>query len=310
MSERPGLAPADSLPEARLARARSAWLLWLIPLGAVALCGWFLYRDFVAAGPKLTVYFRNVDGLEAGNTQVKYRGAKVGMVKNLELTSDSQFVKVGLRLTRSARGLAGAGSVFWIVRPEVKLGGISGLRTIVSGEYITARPGPGPSTNTFFGIEKAPTDEGSNALQLVLFAPKLSSLQGQSPIIYRGVEIGEVLGYQLGPDSQEVVIRAAVRQEYAPLVRMNSKFWNAGGIDLKLGLFRGAEISAESAKTLIGGGIEMATPPAFEDPAKNGTAFRLYERPEEAWKAWAPAIALHLPEEAPQTKAASQTLLK
>ena len=49
------------LPKATLKKARPAWLLWLVPLGAAALCVWFIYRDFVASGPLITVYFQNTD---------------------------------------------------------------------------------------------------------------------------------------------------------------------------------------------------------------------------------------------------------
>ena len=82
------------LPKAKIRRARPAWLLWLIPLGAAALCVWFLYRDFIATGPKITIYFQNAEGLDPGNTAVKYRGAEVGIIKSLALTPDHQHVKV------------------------------------------------------------------------------------------------------------------------------------------------------------------------------------------------------------------------
>ena len=111
-----------------------------------------------------------------------------------------------------------------------------------------------------------------------------------------------VLHYQLGSDAASVVLRALVREEYAPLVRLNSKFWNAGGLSFKFGLFQGAEISAESPQTLLSGGIEFATPPDARPTATNDSVFALYEKPEEAWKKWAPALQLHLPEQAPSSE--------
>jgi hypothetical protein len=56
-------------PKAVTTKGRPAWLLWLIPLGVAALCAWFMYRDFVAAGPLITIYFQNVEGLEEGKNQ-------------------------------------------------------------------------------------------------------------------------------------------------------------------------------------------------------------------------------------------------
>jgi len=84
-------------------------------------------------------------------------------------------------------------------------------------------------------------------------------------------------------------------------VRANSKFWNAGGIDFHFGLFRGAEISAESAKTLLSGGIEFATPTDAGEPATDGAVFRLYDKPEDIWKSWMPEINLNLTNELADT---------
>ncbi len=70
-----------------------------------------------------------------------------------------------------------------------------------------------------------------------------------------------------------------VREEYAPLVRMDSQFWNAGGLHVRGGLFKGVEISAESLQTAVSGGIEFATPPNFQARAANGAVFVLNAKP-------------------------------
>jgi paraquat-inducible protein B len=294
-----GRTAKEAPPKAVIKKARPAWLLWLIPLGAAALCVWFIYRDYVAAGPLITIYFQSAEGLEEGNTQVQYRGAQIGEVKTIHLTEDGQRVKVTARLAGSAKSVAREGSIFWIVRPELKVGAISGLRTIVSGEYVTVQPGHGEPTNVFVAAETAPPAEMPGALMITIHAPSLESLEDHSPIFYRGIEVGEVLGYQLAENARGVVVRARVRAEYAPLVRLNSKFWNAGGIDVHIGLFKGAEISAQSAQTLLSGGIEFATPPEPGEPASNGAVFELNDKPKDAWKEWAPSILLHLPSQAP-----------
>jgi len=289
------------LPKAEIKKTRHAWWLWLVPLGALALCTWFVYRDYIATGPVITIYFQDASGLEENNTQIRLLGATVGQVKRLALTRESNRVAVKARLAGSAKQLAKAGTVFWIVRPEFKVGAISGLRTIISGEYIAVRPGNGAHTNVFVGAETEPISEEAGALHLTLLVPSLRSVQEESSVYYRGIKVGEVLKYQLSEDAQGVKIRARIHKEYAPLVRANSKFWNAGGIDFRFGLFKGAEISAESAKTLLSGGIEFATPTDAGEPATDGTVFRLYEKPEDAWKNWMPEIKLNLTDELADT---------
>jgi paraquat-inducible protein B len=282
----------QNLPKAKIEKSRLSWLLWLIPIAAALLCVWYLCRDLIFAGPAVTIYFQNAEGLQAQVSLVQYRGVKVGEVQSLTLTKDRQRVAVKAQLASSAASLAREGSVFWIVRPEIKLGAVSGLRTIVLGNYITVQPGQGAPTNTFVGVEHEPI-EPVKALAIELHSAKLDSLQPQSPIFYRGIQVGEVLDCRLSEDAREVVIHARIDQEYAPLVRMNSKFWNAGGISFHLGLFSGAKISAESPQTLVSGGIAFATPPEPASAATNGVVFVLNEKPDDAWAKWSPAIPLH-----------------
>jgi paraquat-inducible protein B len=179
------------------------------------------------------------------------------------------------------------------------MGTISGLQTIVTGEYIDVQPGNGAATNVFMGVEQQPLGEQPGALSIVVRASALDSVQEHSPVFYRSLPVGEVTGYQLASDGRAVMIRARVRQEYAPLVRENSVFWNAGGLDIHVGLFKGAEVSAASAQSLLGGGIEFATPSNPGAPAAKDEVFELNEKAKDEWKNWAPSIPLHLPAQAP-----------
>lgn len=293
--------PEKAMPKAVIRKARPGWLLWLIPLGAAALCVWFVYRDFISAGPVITIFFENVDGIQPGNTPVRFRGSQVGQVKKMTVVPDLKKIKVTARLTGDAKDLARQGSIFWIVRPEVKVGAISGLQTIVSGDFINVQPGHGPPTNVFPGSESQPLDEIPGSLHITVRSTALNSLQDRSPLFYRGIQVGEVTGYQLASNSSSVTVRVRVRPEYAPLIRANSEFWNAGGLDVHFGIFKGLQVSAESTESLLAGGIAFATPPNPGDPAKEGAVFELNEKPKEEWTKWAPTISLNLPQQAPAT---------
>jgi paraquat-inducible protein B len=281
------------LPKAKIEKSYLTWILWLIPVGAAALCVFFVCRDVFFSGPTITIYFQKADGLQADNSEIKYRGVDIGKVGTLKLTQDHLRVAVQAHLNAAAANVARQGAIFWIVRPQVKLGSISGLQTIVAGNYITVEPGSGARTNRFTGVENEPV-KPIPALDIVLLAPKLGSLQEHSPIFYREVPVGEVLSCELGNDPRHVVIHARIREEYAPLVRMNSKFWNAGGINVHFGIFSGAQISAESAQTLISGGIAFATPPDLQNAATQGTFFELNEKEDDSWKDWNPFIPLKI----------------
>jgi paraquat-inducible protein B len=75
-------------------------------------------------------------------------------------------------------------------------------------------------------------------------------------------------------------------------VRDNSRFWNVSGVDLRFGLFRGAEVNIESLRSLAVGGISFGTPTEPGKAVVDGSVFRLYEKPADEWLEWSPAISL------------------
>jgi paraquat-inducible protein B len=291
---------SKSIPTARIKKSRLSWLVWGFPVAAAIFYGALLYRDYLDKARMVTVAFKDVDGVDdQGNTMVRCRGATVGIVKRVTLTKDHNWANLDIVFRKGQENLARAGALFWVVRPQVGAGVLRGLETVMSGAFVQLRPGDGPATNYFTGAEEPPPVElPSKALDLAILAPDLSSLQEQSPISYRGIQIGEITTYQLGQDSRNVVIRARIHQEYAALVRDNSVFWNAGGIDVHIGLFHGINMQAESAKALISGALEMATPDNYGAPAKDGATFTLQEKALPEWKKWNPEIALQLDQQA------------
>ena len=279
------------LPKARIQKDALSWFFWTLPIAAALMCGWFLLHDFVFAGPTITIYFQDAQGLQEQNSMLRYRGIKVGSIKSLELAGDRQTVAIKVKLDYSAKELARQGAQFWIVRPQLRLGEVSGLQTIVSGSYIAVQPGSGARTNTFSGLTQAPIT-AIPGITITLLANNLDALQSQSGIFYRGFQVGEVTGLQLDENARFIVVQARIRQDVAPLVRKDSQFWNAGGINAHVGLFSGLQISAESAATLVSGGISFATPENYGPAATNGSVFFLNDKPDPKWEAWAPYIPL------------------
>jgi paraquat-inducible protein B len=282
----------EDLPKARIKTNWRSHIFWLIPIAAAVLAGYFIYNEVIKGGPTVTVLFENAAGLQPGKSQVKYRGVEVGLVEDIELTDDNKHVRVTVALHSTGENMAKEGSRWWIVEPHVGLTEIKGLGTVVSGDFIAVEPGTGKEQTNFIGLnEQAPPAPEEHGLRIKLVLERMGSLKKHSPIMYRGVEVGEVWDAMIGPDSQVIYVTALIKKGYAPLVRMNSKFWNAGGINFKLGL-SGLELSAQSVQTLVTGGIDFATPDPPGEQAIQDTAFTLYEKPEQAWLSWAPRIKL------------------
>jgi paraquat-inducible protein B len=232
-------------------------------------------------------------GLKTAQTPINYRGVQIGQVTAVELSQDHQAVAVKARLQRSAASIAREGSVFWIVRPEVGIGNITGLGSVIIGPEINVLPGKGKEQSEFVGLEKAPVALEEKGLRIILVTGRLGSLRPGSPIYYRGIEVGAVIESQLSPNAAAVQIHAFIKHRYTKLVRNGSKFWNLSGMDVNFSLFRGLEINMESLKSLAFGGIACAIPADSKDsPAKDGSSFPLHHKPAKEWLEWAPKIQL------------------
>lgn len=278
------------LPKARVRRSWRTWLYWLVPVAAAALAGWFVYEEVFRVGPTIQITFDDAAELQAGKSQLKLRGVQIGNVEEIRLTDDHRHARVKVSLARSGEGVAREGSRFWIVQPRVRLAEIRGLSTIVGGDYIAVEPGEGKRQTRFVGKAQPPppvSEEGG--LPIVLLAENASSVKEHTPVLYRGIEVGEVRRFELGPRSQDVRIHVEIKKGYAALVRMNTRFWKVGGIDVSVGL-GGIDIGAQSARTLLEGGIAFATPDDEGAKAAPETAYRLYDKADPAWLKWAPAI--------------------
>lgn len=294
------------LPKAKIREQSKFSFVWFIPLIAAIVAGWLVFNEVREAGPVISIQFENGNEIIANQTTIRYRGVRVGTVRSVELTRDAQHVEVRARLDRSAENLARNGSLFWIVHPEVGAGGLRGLETIVSGPYIEVQPGSGGKQKKFTGAEEPPILETSAGLHIVLTTAHLGELNVGSPVYYRGIEVGSVEYFILGSDSTTVNVHILIETNFAPLIRTDSQFWNAGGISAHFGLFSGFSMNAETFKSLIIGGIAFATPAPPGISATNDSIFPLNEKMEKKWLDWSPAIvvtnaSVKMPQDSPSS---------
>src|SRR5215213_9990945 len=148
----------DEIPRARVKRRRMLRLVWIVPVIAIAVAIGLVYHRMQDYGPEVTVTFSDGGGLRVGQTPVRYRGVQVGEVTGVSLSKDEKSAVVRIRLTKSGAGMARDGSQFWIVRPRVGFGQITGLTTVLSGPEINVVPGKGESEKQFqfAGLETPP----------------------------------------------------------------------------------------------------------------------------------------------------------
>ena len=280
MTDTPANGPTKGTPPQALVRRSRFSVVWLIPILAAVIAGYLGYRTLMERGPLLTLTFSTAEGLTAGQTQVQYKAVALGTVESIDLSRDNHNVIVKVRMNNVGARFLTDHARFWVVRPSFALGNLSGLQTLVSGDYIAVDPGlPGGQHRTSFtGLEEPPgvrSDEPGHTY--VLKAENIGSLGSGSPVFYRDVIVGEVLGYDIGNGLGPVTVNIFVRSPYDRLVRPESHFWNSSGISV--GFQGGAlHIEFQSIGALIAGGVTFDLPHEAENsaPSPNNAVFPLY----------------------------------
>ncbi len=258
----------ERLPAPKISkRAPRMSAVWLVPMTAAAVGLWLLFSAWSAKGPEISIRFRTAAGLTAGKTVVKYRDVVVGTVSSVELAPDGSSVLAGIALSSHAKSLATSGTRFWVVRPRFGIGGLSGIDTLLSGAYIAADRGASRvPEHAFIGLETPPTViNGTPGSTFTLYADDLGSLDVNSPVYFRRVQVGRIASYGLDDDGKGVTVHIFVDAPYDRFIKSDTRFWNASGVDIALGA-TGLKVNTQSLATVVAGGI------AFADPASGSLA--------------------------------------
>ncbi len=276
--------PAAPANEARVHARRPFHYVWLVPVIAALVAGFLAVQSIVRAGPDITLNFKTAEGLTAGQTKIRHKAVELGIVKTVRLSADNHHVEVVADMQKSAERYLTANARFWVVRPRLAAGNISGLDTLVSGAYIEMDPGEASyaAQKQFDGLDEPPavrSDEPGKAF--VVMAERLGSLASGSPVFYRDIAVGEVLSYDAQPAAlvrnKSIPVYIFVREPFDKLVRQGTHFWNASGVSLDLGA-QGVQLRVESLQAALSGGIAFETPEdARDNPASPvGNVFELY----------------------------------
>ena len=283
---------SDQLPEpppqprAKVRRRRGFAAIWLLPIVAIAIGGYLAFNSLSRRGPTITISFRTADGLTAGQTKVKHKAVDLGTVESIRLAPDMSHVIVRVQMQAEAEPYLTDKARFWAVRPRLSGSSISGLETLISGGYIELDPGPkgDQSQREFTALEDPPgvrSDEPGQTFEL--HTARIGSLGSGSPVFYRDIVVGEVLGYSLPEGNGPITVNVFVRAPYDKWVRKGTHFWNASGLRVEIGA-QGVHVQLESLQALLSGGVAFSTPDDARDTpsAPGGTNYQLYASQDDA----------------------------
>jgi paraquat-inducible protein B len=276
---------------------KKAWRIspiWFLPLTALLLSLWLAYETFMHKGIEVIIYFTSGSGMAVNKTKVMYKGISIGKVIDVEIDKTNiEQVIVKVLLDKRTKPYLLSDTQFWLVKPTITLGGVSGLDTLMSGNYIGIKPGiKGTPKSNFLALKNIPIDDdGQTSLVIELHAKTLGSIVPSSPVYYKKIKVGVVLGSKYNKTNDNVLIKLDIDDEYAHLLKKHSRFYNVSGIQVTGGL-SGIKVKTESLSSILLGGIAFYTPEneSLNEPAEDGDLFPLFDDFESADI----GIAIHL----------------
>ncbi|WP_338846705.1 MlaD family protein [Massilia sp. W12] len=239
----------------------SPWIIWLIPVSAAVIALWLVIHAALDRGTIITIAFKSAEGLEAGKTKIKFKDVDIGDVKSITLSRDRTQVIVRAQLAKGASNIARDDTVFWVVKPRVGAGGISGLSTLFSGSYIAADIGKSEvEREEFTGLDAPPPlTNGLAGRHFLLHSEQIGSLDVGAPLYYRRLQVGQVVSYELDKNGRGFTFNVFVHAPYDQYVRQNTLFSHASGVELSLDA-NGVKLQTEALAAILAGGISFETP--------------------------------------------------
>lgn len=276
MTDGPDLLPVED------GTTRQSWLdsvslIWLVPLLALAIALGAIWQNFSERGPLIEVQFADASGIRADETELRFRDIPVGIVEKIEFTEDLSRVAVSIRVEKDLAPYIDADARFWVVRPEVTTQGVRGLDTVLSGVYIQGvwDHEIGTERTVFTGLDDVPLLRiGEKGVSFRIFSDD-SLPTTETPILYKGVEVGRLDTPEISHDGARVETTAVIFEPFDQLVSSSTRFWNVSGFSFKLNS-GGAQLDFSSLSSLVTGGITFATFASGGDPLGDGAAFKLH----------------------------------
>ena len=270
-------------PPKRSTLRNVSWI-WLVPLLALVVTLGVAWQTYADRGTLITISFQNASGVTEGETTLRYRDVVIGTVESVGFSEDLAEVEVAVRVDNAVVPFLDQDARFWVVRPQVTARGISGLSTVLSGVYIEGAwdQTPGTEMRSFRGTDTAPlVRPGENGTRIVLRTDDGTTITAGAPILYRGVEVGQLEEPRLTLTGDSILVDAFIAAPHDRLITTATRFWDSSGFTVSFGT-SGFELDVDSLASLVSGGISFDTIYSGGTPIETGQVFDIYPDESEA----------------------------
>jgi paraquat-inducible protein B len=254
-------------------------IVWLIPVLALMVGGWLGYKTGSEKGPEIEISIKDAAGKQVGKTVIKFKDAEVGKVAGICAADDLKRVLVTAELVAGTAPWLTQGTRFWIARPRVAAGHVSGLDTFLSGAFIEMDPViEGKRSRTVMGLEEPPFFKtGEPGKRFNLLSDGGAVVGTGTPVYFREQQVRQVIASRLDDAGEAVDIEMFITAPHDRLVRTNTRFWNIGGLDLTLDA-DGIRLDSESFVTLLLGGLTFAATTTIDEESSDAPSASVSEQ--------------------------------
>ncbi|MCH2077918.1 MAG: MlaD family protein [Rhodobacteraceae bacterium] len=273
---------ADTIPKVSKEPASSgpapASVVWLVPIAALVVALFVAFTTYSDRGPLVQISFENASGIVAGETEVRFRNVAVGVVEKVSFNDDLTRVLVDVHFDVEVAPYIDDDASFWIVSPQVTTSGVTGLDTVLSGVYLEGSWDTEASGTVYEieGLEEAPLLTAYREGTVIeLRSSRPSGLAENTPILYKGIEVGRLGPARISQDGGSVFANAIIYAPHDRLITTATRFWDTSGFSISIGP-NGANLDFSSLASLISGGITFGTLVSGGEPLREGLVFDVF----------------------------------
>ncbi|WP_286270553.1 PqiB family protein [Thalassotalea hakodatensis] len=220
-----------------------------------------LHPDFQTAemGHEITLKLDWDTGIDKG-ALIEYQGLTLGVIESFsKIDPTSRKITAIAKVSPRVVPYLTSDSQFYTVTPELDLGGVTNLRTLLKGSHLSLRPSLKGEPQTQFNVyaHKPAYDYDEPGLHIMLTASDVESLKIGTNIYYKKQPVGTVQAIE-NKTSEQVIVHIHIKEQYKQYVKSNTRFWNTSGVRIKAGI-QGVDIKAHSLQSILAGGIAFDT---------------------------------------------------
>ena len=251
------------------------------------------FDEMQLATNMVTIIFDDVEGLQENFSKIVYKGANIGKVKKISLNKN-QKVEVEAIIEKDFKEFAKEGTIFYLKKPRISFQEIANAGSTIMAVNIGVIKSDNiknglPQTG-FNGLDKEPSVNSHFGTIIRVEDKTASSVNVDSPVYYKNVQIGKVLKVDLSSDASRVIIDCLIYDKYKKFVRKNSQFYDISGFEMEFSLFTGSKVESNTFTSIIKGGLVVVTPYDYNEVASSNDIFTLHKTLREDWKTISPII--------------------